>query len=283
MIICGCTELQGYGFYFLWKRKTVFLCFDSICACVLESGQHILRGHRKQYSIQPWWQNIENRLYEIISNSQFYTHVFFIFTFCPISRPSLSSHTFFLHSWSHCSLTGKAGSDKIMREESMEWGERGVRAKEEREQKKNWGISDAEREEEGERDGSPCHSGFMLAAQFDEGKRGKRAKASEANNTSVQRWGDEGPSCLQTGSTVPFKREPCLETTAIEYWGGARKERKGWVWRWILIGQVYRWRWNMKYYASEGNMQSANASILIRPSGRCCFHNSWSVNNQISI
>lgn len=35
--------------------------------------------------------------------------------------------------------------------------------------------------------GSLCHSGFMLAAQFDEGKRGTRAEASEANNTSVQR------------------------------------------------------------------------------------------------
>ena len=50
-----------------------------------------------------------------------------------------------------------------------------------------------QREKEGERGqemavyGSLCHSGSMLAAQFDEGKRGKKAEASEANNTSVQR------------------------------------------------------------------------------------------------
>lgn len=35
--------------------------------------------------------------------------------------------------------------------------------------------------------GSLCHSGFMLAAQFDEGKGGRKAEALEANNTSVQR------------------------------------------------------------------------------------------------
>lgn len=56
-------------------------------------------------------------------------------------------------------------------------------AKKEWRKKINSRISDAKREKVG----SLCHSGFELAAQFDEGKKGKKAEACEANNTLVQR------------------------------------------------------------------------------------------------
>lgn len=111
-----------------------------------------------------------------------------------------------------------------------------------------------------------CHSRFMLEARFEETKKWMTEKEEKALEANRQQGGDAGSYwCLWTCHGV------LLMWWKNRAWWGIQMCRNLKMTSFDMCVCVCVCRCTY--------VQRPNASILIRPSSRCCLLNSWSINN----
>lgn len=136
---------------------------------------------------------------------------------------------------------------------SKEWGEKKKWNDVRDSRVKIWScVSDAEPESGGSL-GLCLSRGFMLAAQFDEGKDGEEALG--ANKTLVQRWSNEGPSWF-------IQRQ---RTVLVGYWCGVsqrgkKRQQMNTDWSGLQMEESTE-RWNCE--CVQDRVLKPNTSILI--------------------
>lgn len=114
--------------------------------------------------------------------------------------------------------------------------------------------------------GSFCHCSFMLSL-----KRARGGKHEKPQRHKTPQFRGE----VMRRPCWFIMAAQCMETDVVGY------QCDGNLWKWMLIGEVYRSRKMGCVCLCASVHFKPWTSVLIKPSSRCCLLDSWSINNHI--